>query len=100
VRYAGYRNALAAYGVEPLPEYAIGACESKNRDMHPVREAVRGLLALGARRPTAIVFYNDEWAVHGLQVLADNGVGVPDDLSIIGFDDTDYCNHAKVPITA
>lgn len=27
LRYAGYKYALAAYGVEPLPEYAIGACD-------------------------------------------------------------------------
>ena len=100
LRHVGYRRALAAAGVEPCPQYMVGACESQYRDMHPVREAVLGLLALGSDRPTAIVFYNDEWAIQGLQVLLDAGIAVPQQISIVGFDDTDYGKYARVPLTS
>jgi GntR family transcriptional regulator, arabinose operon transcriptional repressor len=99
-RHAGYLAALATAGLEVRSELAVTTCEGSGRDLGPIRDAVRGLLALGDRRPTAIIFYNDEWAAQGLQVLLDAGVSVPGDVSIVGFDDTDLCNHARVPITS
>jgi GntR family transcriptional regulator of arabinose operon len=100
LRHQGYRAAFAARGLEPEPGYAVTTCELRDRNMHPVRDAVLSLVALGDRRPTAMVFYNDEWAVQGLQVLLENGLEVPRDVSIIGFDDTEYCDYARVPITS
>jgi LacI family transcriptional regulator len=41
------------------------------------------------RRPTAIVCFNDKVAVGVLEAAADRGLRVPEDLSIIGFDDID-----------
>lgn len=40
-----------------------------------------------ADRPTAVVALSDEMAFGALQVLHDVGLGVPGDMSIIGFDD-------------
>ncbi|MBU1062174.1 MAG: LacI family transcriptional regulator, partial [Candidatus Omnitrophica bacterium] len=37
--------------------------------------------------PTAIFAASDEMAVGAIQVLVDNGIGVPGDMSVIGFDD-------------
>jgi DNA-binding LacI/PurR family transcriptional regulator len=39
------------------------------------------------RRPTAIVFANDLMAIAGMSAAARLGRRVPDDLSIVGFDD-------------
>jgi LacI family transcriptional regulator/LacI family repressor for deo operon, udp, cdd, tsx, nupC, and nupG len=37
---------------------------------------------------TAVVAYNDEIAVGVINRLADRGIGVPGDISVVGFDDT------------
>jgi LacI family transcriptional regulator/LacI family repressor for deo operon, udp, cdd, tsx, nupC, and nupG len=37
---------------------------------------------------TSVVAYNDEIAVGVVNRLADRGIGVPGDISIVGFDDT------------
>ncbi|MDM4719477.1 LacI family DNA-binding transcriptional regulator [Micromonospora sp. WMMA1363] len=49
--------------------------------------ATRKLLS-GADRPTAIIYDSDLMAVAGLGVALEMGVAVPDDLSIISFDDS------------
>ena len=50
--------------------------------------ATAGLLKLPARqRPTAIVYANDLMAVAGVAAAARLGRSVPDDLSVVGFDD-------------
>ena len=50
-------------------------------------EAVRALLAR-RERPTAIMASNDILAAGALQAIHEAGLRVPDDLSVIGFDDT------------
>src|SRR3954449_8577089 len=51
-------------------------------------EGVRAGDLVLATSATAVVAYNDEVAVGVLNRLADRGVRVPDDVSIVGFDDT------------
>jgi DNA-binding LacI/PurR family transcriptional regulator len=52
--------------------------------------ATRSLL-LAAERPTAIVYDNDIMAVAGLGVAAEMGIAVPDDLSLLAWDDSQLC---------
>jgi len=51
-------------------------------------EGVRAGDLVLATSATAVVAYNDEVAVGVLNRLADRGVRVPDDVSVVGFDDT------------
>ena len=60
--------------------------------------ATRELLDL-ADRPTAVVYANDLMAIAGLAVALGRGVGVPDQLSIAGFDDTELAAHLQPPLT-
>jgi len=48
-------------------------------------KAAQELLQRGLK-PTAIATYNDSMAIGVLSVLTDNGFDVPDDISLIGFD--------------
>ena len=50
------------------------------------RDATRALLE-GDPRPTAILFSNDPMAIAGMNVAASMGLRVPEDLSIVGWDD-------------
>lgn len=49
--------------------------------------------------PTAIVTYNDSMAAGVLSVLTDNGFEVPDDISIIGFDNITISRYLRPRLT-
>ncbi|MGY4691352.1 substrate-binding domain-containing protein [Salibacterium sp. K-3] len=51
-------------------------------------EQIRKLLEQPEHRPTAIVCYNDELVIQVLNVIREKNLSVPEDISIIGFDDS------------
>ncbi|OEV04115.1 LacI family DNA-binding transcriptional regulator [Streptomyces oceani] len=61
--------------------------------------ATRRLLT-GEHPPTAIVYDNDVLAVAGLAVATERGYRVPDDLSVIAWDDSVLCRSTHPPLTA
>ncbi len=50
-------------------------------------------------RPTAIVCSNDEMAAGVMHAARQRGLSIPDNLSIIGFDDTATASHIWPPLT-
>ena len=62
------------------------------------RAARRLLAAVG--RPTAIIASNDQMALATLEVARSLGLGVPEDLSVISFDNTPLMNFTQPPLTA
>ena len=55
---------------------------------------------LGSRDPpTAIFCFNDEMAMGALGAARRRGLRVPEDLSIVGFDDVRYAAHTNPPLT-
>ena len=50
-------------------------------------------------RPTAIFCFNDEMAMGVIEVARRLGVHVPDDLSVVGFDDIRFARHTVPPLT-
>jgi LacI family transcriptional regulator len=82
-RLRGYRGALAAGGVMPSPELVV---ESDFRADGGVTAAL-SLLDL-PDPPTAIFAFNDMLAVGAMQAARERGVRIPEDLSVVGFDDT------------
>ncbi|MEU2179492.1 LacI family DNA-binding transcriptional regulator [Streptomyces thermolilacinus] len=61
--------------------------------------ATRGLL-LARDRPTAIVYDNDIMAVAGAAVAAEMGLVVPDDVSLLAWDDSQLCRLTHPPLSA
>lgn len=51
------------------------------------------------QRPTAIICYNDELAVKMLDIVRQAGLTVPEDLSIVGFDDANLATATEVKLT-
>jgi DNA-binding LacI/PurR family transcriptional regulator len=64
--------------------------EGGRESMHALLAAARG------RMPTALLTANDYVAADALRACAETGLRVPDDLSIVGFDDFDVA-HATAP---
>jgi DNA-binding LacI/PurR family transcriptional regulator len=56
------------------------------------------LLALDAR-PTAAICHNDVMAIGLLQACAERKIRVPEDLSIVGWDDVPYASLVTPPLT-
>ena len=49
---------------------------------------------------TALLAHNDETAIGALEVLADHGLRVPDNLSVVGFDGTELCDYTQPRLTS
>jgi len=81
-RHRGYSAALAAHGLDYDPALVV-SCEDSVQGGERV---VADLFGSGAR-PTAIFCYNDRIAIGALSGLRQAGIGVPEDVSIIGVDD-------------
>ena len=93
-RREGYGEALAAAGIAAEPAYAAEG----NYRFESGLIAARQLLTQ-IPRPTAIFASNDEMAAGALHAARDQGLDVPGDLSIIGFDDTAIAAHIWPPLT-
>jgi DNA-binding LacI/PurR family transcriptional regulator len=86
-RLTGYRQAISAHRVR-LADVAL--VEAAGIDMNSGRIAAE--LLIDEFAPTAIVATSDVHAVAALQTLSARGVGVPEDVSVIGFDDAPIAN--------
>jgi LacI family transcriptional regulator len=63
--------------------------------------AARELVALPAgERPSAVFAANDLLAIGLLQGFVTHGVSVPDEISLIGYDDIDFAAAAAVPLSS
>jgi LacI family transcriptional regulator len=61
-------------------------------------KAMQELLAM-KRRPTAILTANDLTAIGALRAIHRYGFSVPEDFSLIGMDDIEFCNFVTPPLT-
>ncbi len=84
-RLNGFHGALAAAGV--LPDPALVA-ESDFRN-GPVTAAAAAKLLDLPDPPTAIFAFNDNAAVGAMRVARARGLRLPEDLSVVGFDDSE-----------
>lgn len=93
-RLAGYQAALLAAGLPLLPKLVH---EEDWTSEGGYRAAKRLLAAPG--RPTAIFAFNDAMAVGAMRAARDEGIAVPRDLSIVGYDDIDLASLTMPALT-
>ncbi|OYU15065.1 MAG: LacI family transcriptional regulator [Alphaproteobacteria bacterium PA4] len=93
-RVDGWRAAMAEAGLD-----TAGLLDAGDFSHASGRAAALRLLAR-PDRPTAIIASNDQMAIATLAVAREQGLGVPDDLSIISFDNTPIVQFAQPPLTA
>lgn len=94
LREAGYREALAAAGI-PFDGRLLRAGDYQEE---PAAAAARELLA-GPDRPTAVFAANDSSAIGVLRAASELGLRVPQDLSVVGFDDVPQASTSTPPLT-
>jgi DNA-binding LacI/PurR family transcriptional regulator len=95
-RLVGIRAAFEAAGVD------WSAVPMEERTPHGRDAGRRAAAALldRADRPTALLAMSDELAIGALHAAAERALAVPDDLSIIGFDDTPPAAEAQLTTVA
>ena len=93
-RLKGYRSALQRAGIPFLEGLAVPGDFTQPGG----RRAMAQLLDLPAR-PTAVFCANDLSALGALGLVRERSLRVPDDLSIVGFDDIDEAVQASPPLT-
>jgi LacI family transcriptional regulator len=93
-RRRGYRAALAAAGILPDPALAREA----EPEIDAGRAAAEQLLDL-SELPTAIFAFNDNIAIGAIQAARARGLRVPEDLSVVGFDDVEHATIVTPALT-
>lgn len=93
-RWLGYQEAMVARRLPLRPEYMVEAEVSTAGG----QEAMTRLLALD-EPPTAVLTVNDLMAIGALAACRERGVQVPEDISIIGFDNIPLSALTTPPLT-
>lgn len=94
-RLEGYRSALLAAGLAPAAELEVPV-ESLHRA--DGANAMAELLAQ-ARPPDAVFCFSDQLALGALRTAAEQGVRVPEQLAVVGFDDIEDGRYAHPSLT-
>jgi len=93
-RRRGYHAALAAAGVLPDPRLEV----ESNFEIDGGEQAAYQLFDL-ADPPTAIFAFNDNHAIGAIRAARARGLRVPEDLSIVGFDDVEHATVVTPALT-
>lgn len=83
-RKAGYMDALKDNGIKPNPEYIIRGFYVKEGGYNAVKEFIR---EYPGDIPNAFLAGNDLSAIGCIEALESEGLRVPEDISVMGFDD-------------
>ncbi|WP_026887256.1 LacI family DNA-binding transcriptional regulator [Clostridium beijerinckii] len=94
-RKRGYIRALEDNNIPINEEYIL----SGRYDLKSGYENMKKLLEL-ENRPTAVFCANDDIGVGAMKAIVETGLKVPEDISIIGFDDSNFCNYVTPPLTS
>ena len=94
-RLEGYRQALIDHQLSVQKKY-----------IKPVGSYIANSYQVGKQffsgtgaKPTAVFCYNDLVAIGLINALIDSGIQVPQQVSVIGFDNIEFGESARIPLT-
>ena len=93
-RLTGYRQALDEAGIEVMPD----AIMIGNFKQETGYDLARQLLTLRPR-PTAVFVANNLMTLGAMVAFNEAGVEVPEEISVVGFDDVDWAMLSRPPLT-
>lgn len=92
-RRRGYREALQRHGLTGAVRIVPGGLTEDEG------AGAAGVLLHATPRPTAVTVFNDRCATGVLDALRRPGVSVPQDMSVVGFDDSSLARLSHVALT-
>jgi len=93
-RMRGYRAPLQDAGIELTDDRIVAGRSSVDGGSSAFLRA----WAMG-NRPTAVLAMSDAIAIGAMRAARELGLRIPDDLSVVGFDDIDLAAHVDPPLT-
>ena len=93
-RFCGYKKALEANDIILNEEY-VKQGNYKLQDGYKLMEELLRCKDI----PTAVFAVSDDMAVGAMNCILDNGLRVPDDISIVGFDDSNLASMVRPRLT-
>jgi LacI family transcriptional regulator len=93
-RLAGYEDAVRSLDMRLRAEYV----ETGDFFLDSGYACAQRLAALG-ERPTAVFVAGDEMAVGAMHAFEDAGIGIPDDIAVVGFDDIEAASLVRPALT-
>lgn len=94
-RFAAYKAALERHNISYNPELAMVSDTASTQTGY---KSTLQLLQLD-QPPTAIFLANDVMAIGGINAVHERGLRVPEDISIVGFDDIPLSSYTNPPLT-
>lgn len=94
-RYEGYCYALEEYGLTPDPNYIV----SGSLNMESGQKFAREILIQANNPPTAVFVGGDLMSYGVMDECIKNGIRIPEDLSIVGFDDIPLSKASFINLT-
>ena len=93
-RLRGFHDGLHAAGASPAKPLELRGDFTEHAGYDAARQ-----FAASPQRPTAIFAANDAMAIGALSALADAGVAVPEEMTVVGFDDVPIARYVAPPLT-
>jgi len=93
-RWLGYQDAMKEAGLPIQPEYVCSA-DQKSRLAYQATGRLMGL----SQPPTAIFTCNNSMTLGCLGYLTEHGIHIPQDVSVIGFDEIDDLRRVAYPLS-
>ena len=94
LRLEGFRSVLAAAGITLEPE----KIETGDSSLESGYRAAQKLLALPVR-PTVVFATTDWMALGAIEAILNEGLHIPQDISVVGLDDIMVSAHLRPPLT-
>jgi LacI family transcriptional regulator len=99
-RLEGYKQALASHQMVPTPGHIVSIGTSgDHRGERGGYEATKKLLA-NKVRPDGIFCFNDPVALGTMRAILDSGLGIPEDVAVVGCGNLSYSDFLRVPLTS
>lgn len=95
-RAFGYRSALISHGLEFQKKYTV----TLRTDMDGAYQGMKEYLEKKPALPTAYFADDDMIALGAMKALQEKGYRIPEDVSIIGFDDLPFCEITSPRLTS
>lgn len=90
-RMHGVVSAMQAHNLPIQDEFIIN---TESWDTEDGYQAVCNFIANAKKLPTAFVAFNDRLAIGAMQALQQAGIKIPDEISIIGYDNDEYSKYS------
>lgn len=89
-RYYSFRSSLHQMGLD-FDETSSCFCAGTGEDLYEFQQ-LADRFSQAEKLPTALVCENDRQALRAINALHQIGLQVPKDISVVGFDDSAFCN--------